>query len=106
MPEVIPGGGGRRSRTGLVARGVAAVVSIGVVCVSCGGSPPSTRRVGTTAPPSVPASVPEAAVTGPVTGGKGIDLPGTTSFDLSSVGYEQNEYFLSGTASTYTSGSP
>ncbi len=106
MPEVIPGGGRRRSRIGLVARAVAAVVSIGVVCVSCGGSPRSTPRVGTTAPPSLPATVPEAAVTGPVTGGKGIDLPGTTSFDLGTVGYEQNEYFLSGTASTYTSASP
>jgi len=55
---------------------------------------------------SVPADVPRATVTGPVTGGKGIDLAGTTSFDLRSVGYEQSEYFLSGTASAYTSASP
>ena len=41
-----------------------------------------------------------------MTGGKSIDLLGTTSFDLSSVGYEQSEYFLSGTASAYTSASP
>ncbi len=54
----------------------------------------------------VPASVAKATVAGPVTGGKGIDLVGTTSFDLSSVGYEQNEYFLSGTASAYTSAQP
>ncbi len=58
------------------------------------------------APSSVAASVPRATVTGPVTGGKGINLAGTTSFDLSSVGYEQSEYFLSGTASAYTSASP
>ena len=38
--------------------------------------------------------------------GKGVDLPGTTSFDLGTVGYEQNEYFLSGTASAYSSASP
>ena len=58
---------------------------------------------GAAAVASVPASVPKAEVTGPVTGGKGINLEGTTSFDLSSVGYEQKEYFLSGTASAYTS---
>ncbi len=54
----------------------------------------------------MPSSVPRATVTGPVTGGKGIDLVGTTSFDLGSVGYEQNEYFLSGDATAYTSSSP
>lgn len=55
---------------------------------------------------SLPGSVPQATVTGPVTGGTGIDLPGTTSFNLSTVGYEQSEYFLSGTATAYTSASP
>ncbi len=55
---------------------------------------------------SVPASVPAARVTGPVTGGKGIDLPGTTTFDLGTVGYEQHEYFLSGTATAYQGTSP
>ncbi len=54
----------------------------------------------------VPASVPDATVTGPVTGGTGIDLPGTTSFNLKSVGYEQSEYFLSGTATAFTSALP
>lgn len=105
MREVIPGGG-QRFRMWHVARGIAALLSFGVVCISCGGSPSSAPHVGTAATPSGPASVPEAAVTGPVTGGTGIDLPGTTSFDLSTVGYEQNEYFLSGRATTYTSVSP
>jgi Alpha/beta hydrolase domain len=50
-----------------------------------------------------PSDVPRAVVSGPVTGGKGIDLLGTTSFDLRTVGYEQNEYFLSGTADAYGS---
>lgn len=54
----------------------------------------------------VPSSVPPVAVTGPVEPASGIDLPGTTSFDLRKVGYEQSEYFLSGTASSYTSASP
>jgi len=40
-------------------------------------------------------------VTGPVTGGNGISLPGTTQFDLGSVGYTQSEFFFSGTASSY-----
>ena len=30
----------------------------------------------------------------------------STSFDLATVGYEQNEYFVSGTASAYTSATP
>jgi hypothetical protein len=44
-------------------------------------------------------------VTGPVSGGGGIDLPGTTSFNLRRVGYEQSEYFISGTAQSYSSAS-
>lgn len=55
---------------------------------------------------SVSSSVPKATVSGPVTGGKGINLVGTTSFNLKRVGYEQSEYFLSGTATAYTSASP
>ena len=46
-------------------------------------------------------------VTGPVAGGKGvISLPGTTQFDLGSVGYTQSEFFLSGTASSYAPAAP
>jgi hypothetical protein len=52
---------------------------------------------------NVPSSVPRVTVTGPVSGGDGIDLPGTTTFDLGTVGYEQSEYFVSGTARSYTS---
>ena len=43
---------------------------------------------------SSPSDVPRAVVTTPMTGGSGINLPGTTSFDLSTVGYEQDEYFV------------
>jgi Alpha/beta hydrolase domain len=77
------------------------MVSVGGVLAACGSSASSTSN----SPASVPASVPRATVTGPVTGGKGIDLLGTTMFDLGKVGYEQNEYFLSGTATSYTSAS-
>jgi hypothetical protein len=72
--------------------------------LSVGNAAPPASAAQVTA--SVPASVPKATVTGPVSGGSGIDLEGTTSFDLSSVGYEQSEYFLAGTASAYTSAKP
>ena len=83
---------------------VVALFGLGVGVAACGTSASSTQPTATV--PAVPASVPQVAVTGPVTGGQGIDLPGTTSFDLGTVGYEQNEYFLSGTATAYTSASP
>lgn len=41
-------------------------------------------------------------VTGPVTGGNGAVVLQATSFDLSSVGYRQSEFFLSETARSYT----
>lgn len=53
--------------------------------------------------PTVSASAANPAVTGPITGGDGAIVLQSTAFDLSSVGYEQSEYFLSGTASSYTS---
>jgi hypothetical protein len=56
-----------------------------------------------------PAASPSAAVptvTGPVTGGQGIIQLEGTSFSLSSVGYTQSEYFLSGTASSYAPVTP
>jgi hypothetical protein len=56
--------------------------------------------------PPVPSAA-NPAVTGPVTGGKGaIVLPGTTQFSLSSVGYTQSEFFLSGDASSYAPTAP
>jgi hypothetical protein len=69
---------------------------------------PAPSNADAAADPSsaVSASIPRAAVTGPVLPALGIDLPGTTSFNLRSVGYEQSEYFISGTASSYTSTSP
>ncbi len=50
----------------------------------------------------------DAAVTvsGPVTGGTGSPAAVTTVFDLSRVGYEQAEFFLSGTAHAYSPTAP
>ena len=46
------------------------------------------------------------AVTGPVTGGNGAVVLQATSFNLSSVGYTQSEYFLTGNASSYVPAAP
>src|SRR5437016_7587587 len=48
------------------------------------------------------AAVPSPTVTGPITGGRGKPSIASTSFDLAQVGYEQAEYFISGTASAHT----
>jgi hypothetical protein len=52
------------------------------------------------------AAAPVPTIEGPVTGGAGQPFVSTTSFDLAKVGYEQAEYFISGTASAYTSAAP
>ena len=41
------------------------------------------------------------AVQGPVTGGKGATVLGPGGFDLATVGYQQEEYFISGDATSY-----
>jgi hypothetical protein len=47
--------------------------------------------------------VPIPTLEGPVTGGKGSPSIGSTTFDLSLVGYSEAEYFIiSGTASAYS----
>jgi hypothetical protein len=51
---------------------------------------------------AVSAGLASASVSGPVTGGAGAILPPNLGgFDLGQVGYQQSEYFLSGTASAY-----
>ena len=52
-----------------------------------------------------PTGVPTPTVSGPVTGGNGINLL-ATMFALSPVGYTAQEYFLSGTARSFTSSQP
>ena len=49
------------------------------------------------------AAVPSPTVEGPVTGGQGKPFIASTTFDLAQVGYTEQEYFVSGTASAYTS---
>ncbi|MFJ9898445.1 alpha/beta hydrolase domain-containing protein [Streptomyces sp. NPDC091280] len=52
--------------------------------------------------PAVASSAASPVVTGPVTGGAGAVQMYGTAFDPAQVGYEQSEYFVSGTASSYT----
>jgi hypothetical protein len=104
------------SREGSLPRrhGVTRPVSVVAVLVAsatllCLPALPRSQFVGTVpaaasgSPLHVSSDVPRTVVSGPVTGGNGIDLPGTTSFDLRTVGYEQSEYFLTGTADAYGS---
>ena len=51
------------------------------------------------------AQVPTPTVDGPITS-PGSAFVASTSFDLGQVGYRQEEYFLSGTATAYTSAAP
>ena len=48
-------------------------------------------------------AVPVPTVEGPITTGRGTIALASTSIDLAAAGYEQAEYFLSGTATSYTS---
>jgi hypothetical protein len=57
-----------------------------------------------TAAAATKSSVSAATVKGPIEPASGISFVGSTLFDLSTVGYEESEYFLSGTATAYRSG--
>jgi Alpha/beta hydrolase domain len=52
---------------------------------------------------SLAASAGSPTVSGPVTGGNGLIVPpNLNGFDLAQVGYQQSEFFLTGTANAYT----
>ncbi|MBL7500851.1 hypothetical protein I6A84_04100 [Frankia sp. CNm7] len=52
------------------------------------------------------AATPSPTVTGPVAGGTPSEVMFSTTFDLATIAYQEKEFFLSGTASSYTSASP
>ena len=58
------------------------------------------------APAVASAVVPSPTIEGPVTGGFGFPFVAGTSIDLSKVGYVEEEYFISGTATAFTSATP
>lgn len=51
-------------------------------------------------------TVPTPTVEGPLSGGLGAPFIAATTFDLAEVGYTQDEYFVSGTATAYTNVGP
>ncbi|HWD55539.1 MAG TPA: alpha/beta hydrolase domain-containing protein [Acidimicrobiales bacterium] len=67
---------------------------------------PSAASVGAAVVPLAKASVPAATAQGPILPASGISFLGSTLFPLSQVGYEESEYFISGTATAYTSKTP
>jgi Alpha/beta hydrolase domain len=76
---------------------------VGVVVLLVVGSGSNVAAVGVGRSAGGPSA---AVVTGPVTGGTGKPNLVSTSFDLASLGYSANEYFLSGTATAYSSSTP
>lgn len=93
---------------------------VGSSCSSDGssaddGASPATSAASTTAPPTtVPATtttvfespVARAGVKGPITGGRGSAMVVAGAADVTKLGYNEVEYFLTGTASAYTSDAP
>ncbi len=75
---------------------------------SASGTPNSTAAPAvatpTTRAPAPPG--PAATLSGPITGGKGISLISGVNIDLAKAGYAEDEYFASGTATSYTSVGP
>ena len=53
-----------------------------------------------------PAQVPSPMLEGPITGGNGSPSIDSTSFDLAQVGYVQEEFFISGTATPIRASAP
>jgi hypothetical protein len=99
--------GGVTFRT-MTRRWQALIVTLATTIASAGGVAASAAAHASAAHrPGPRPSAANPTVTGPVTGGKGaIVLPGTTSFNLGSVGYTQSEFFISGRAVSYAPKAP
>ncbi len=87
----------------VLAAGVVFAVAVGTVTGSAAvaGSRPAGAAMA-----RVASSVPSPTVEGPILPASGISFLGSTLFSLSQVGYEESEYFVSGTATSYTSTAP
>ncbi len=92
------------------------LIALAVLASACGTSSTSqsestdisdstTPTAFTPAQPTL-SGVPETFLVGPVTGGNGEVVLGTDVFDGSAFGYAETEYFVAGTAQSYTSSSP
>ncbi len=88
---------------------LAVLVSAGSLAACSSGSSDRSEASSTTIAPVTPPredAVSKPVITGPVTGGKGKPVLGPAGFDLASVGYTEQEFFQSGTATSYTSATP
>ena len=83
---------------------VASPTEVSTATATSTGTPIDTATpTGTpTASPTATSAVPNPTIEGPVTGGRGSPFVQSTNFALADVGYEQAEFFLSGTARAYT----
>jgi hypothetical protein len=83
-----------------------AVVAVLVVVAGCssggGDAEPTATTVELRTGPPVDSPVPVPTVQGPITTGGGKAVMGANSFDLTTVGYQEDEYFVAGTAASYT----
>jgi hypothetical protein len=86
----------------------AAVAGFCLISVTAAAAPGAAAAGAAAAGAASPgnSSVPVPTVQGPILPSSGISLIGSTLFTLKSVGYEQSEFFLSGTATSYTSAKP
>ncbi len=110
----LEGTGGRdpsnkRDRWGM-ARGFAPILALILVLVACAESPSSasSTSAANSKPTGVSATSHGVTVTGPVRVGSPT-FDGTlygTNFDLSKVGYERSQFFISGIAHSYVPASP
>ncbi len=73
-----------------------------MVCLTLVGVAGATGAGATT----TQTSVPSPTIEGPITPATGISFLGSTLFPPSALGYEESEFFLSGTARSYTSATP
>ncbi len=97
--DIVGRGPAGRDGLGRLARGVAAVLSLSAVLVVCAGSPSWALSAASGSTVTVAGPVPIGSPTFDNT------LYGN-SFDLSKVGYEKSQYFISGTAHSFVPAQP
>jgi hypothetical protein len=93
---------GRIGRFGAAAAMVAVSALLVVTAGLQGAVPAGASSVGARGLTARRGSGGSPTVSGPVTGGLGAPVLFPVSFDLSQVGYEESEFFVSGTASSYS----
>ncbi len=103
-----------RSTRRIAAASVAVLVVLSAV-TACSSTSDSSKASSKKTARTLSSPVAEAKLTGPVSGGKGYVVlapsppqegQAPTVFDLASVGYQEQEFFLTGTATAYTSDQP